>query len=152
MTDGVAFHQRIDQQYSALDEDEQRRFDEMVGRLQRGGIAALPSSDRERASEGRTGASMKLWIVRFSSDVQAVVEEGDGALTVQEITRTGRIQFYQDLTEDAEEEAEAKGNTVPADLPPRTRKMLEALGPATEPLDLDVDTRAWIDAAHEKHK
>ena len=43
-------------------------------------------------------------------------------------------------------------NRVPDDLPPRTRQMLEELGPATDTLDLDDDTQAWIDAAHEKHK
>lgn len=42
-------------------------------------------------------------------------------------------------------------NTVPDELPPRTRRMLREVGPATESLDLDEDTRAWIDAAHEKH-
>jgi hypothetical protein len=30
--------------------------------------------------------------------------------------------------------------------------MLEALGPAEQSLALDADTRAWIEAAHEKHK
>ena len=44
------------------------------------------------------------------------------------------------------------GNRTPDDLPPRTRQMLEELGPATETLDLDADSQAWIDAAHEKHK
>jgi hypothetical protein len=56
-------------------------------------------------------------------------------------------------TEDGDRESAADDyNTVPDDLPPRTRQMVEALGPATETLDLDDDTRAWIDAAHEKHK
>jgi hypothetical protein len=43
-------------------------------------------------------------------------------------------------------------NTVPDDLPPRTRQMVDALGPATTDLDLDEDTEAWVDAMHEKHK
>lgn len=42
-------------------------------------------------------------------------------------------------------------NTVPAVLPPRTRRMLQEVGPVNEPLDLDEDTRDWIDAASEKH-
>lgn len=53
---------------------------------------------------------------------------------------------------DAEDPEEANGNTVPDDLPPRTRETLENLGPATDSLDLDADTQAWVDAAHEKHK
>jgi hypothetical protein len=43
-------------------------------------------------------------------------------------------------------------NTVPDDLPPRTRQMMEALGPATTDLHLDDDTQAWIDAMDKKHK
>ncbi|HHP7238849.1 DUF6364 family protein [Longibacter sp.] len=42
-------------------------------------------------------------------------------------------------------------NIVPEDLPPRTRRMLQDVNPVDEPLDLDDDTRVWIDAAHEKH-
>jgi hypothetical protein len=42
-------------------------------------------------------------------------------------------------------------NIVPEDLPPRTRRMLKDVKPVDEPLDLDDDTRAWIDPAHEKH-
>lgn len=53
---------------------------------------------------------------------------------------------------DATEDPESAGSTVPDDLPPRTRQMLEALGPAEGSLDLDADTQAWVDAAHEKHK
>ena len=49
-------------------------------------------------------------------------------------------------------ESESEKNTVPDDLPPRTRRMVEALGPATTPLDLDEDTQAWVGAMHEKHK
>ena len=97
MTDGVAFHQRIDQQYSALAGDEQRRFDEMVGRLQRGGIDAILPSNRKVASGERAGASRKLWIVRLSSDLRVVVEEAEEILTVREIARRGRLEFYQDL-------------------------------------------------------
>jgi len=43
-------------------------------------------------------------------------------------------------------------NTVPDDLPPRTREMVESLGPATTDLNLDDETSAWVDAMHEKHK
>lgn len=43
-------------------------------------------------------------------------------------------------------------NTVPSDLPPRTRRMLDEIGPATESLDLEEDTRAWMETAHEKLK
>ena len=43
-------------------------------------------------------------------------------------------------------------NTVPDDLTPRSRQMVDALGPATTDLDLDEDTAAWVDAMHEKHK
>jgi hypothetical protein len=50
------------------------------------------------------------------------------------------------------EEERGDLSTVPDDLPPRTRQMVEALGPATDDLELDDDTKAWIDAAHEKHK
>lgn len=42
-------------------------------------------------------------------------------------------------------------NTLPDDLPPRTRRMLRGIKPAAGPLDVDDDTRAWIDAAHVKH-
>lgn len=43
-------------------------------------------------------------------------------------------------------------NTVPDDLPPRTRRMLHETDRATESLNLDEDTRSWIEAAHEKHE
>lgn len=43
-------------------------------------------------------------------------------------------------------------NRVPEDLPPRTGRMLQEVGPASGSLDVDEETRAWIDAAHEKHK
>ena len=56
-------------------------------------------------------------------------------------------------TESADAEAQTDPlNTVPPNLPPRTRRMLDETGPATESLDLDADTRAWVAAAHEKHK
>ena len=60
------------------------------------------------------------------------------------------------LREHADQYDEGSGKDTaghaPDDLPPRTRQMLEELGPATETLDLDADTQAWVDAAHEKHK
>ena len=43
-------------------------------------------------------------------------------------------------------------NTVPDDLPPRTRQMVNALAPATTDLDLDDNTETWVDAMHKKHK
>lgn len=43
-------------------------------------------------------------------------------------------------------------NSVPSELPPRTERMIAEIGPATESLDLDEDTQAWVEAAHEKHK
>ncbi len=43
-------------------------------------------------------------------------------------------------------------DSIPDDLPPRTRQMVNALGPATTDLDLDEDTKAWVDAMHDKHK
>lgn len=43
-------------------------------------------------------------------------------------------------------------NTVPDDLPSRTRQMVDTLGPATTDLDLDEDTEAWVDAMHKKHQ
>lgn len=42
-------------------------------------------------------------------------------------------------------------NTIPEDLPPRTRRMLQDIRSVDDPLDLDEDTRAWMEAAHEKH-
>jgi hypothetical protein len=48
--------------------------------------------------------------------------------------------------------SKADKNTVPDDLPPRTRQMVNALNPAPTDLDLDDDTAAWVDAMHEKHK
>jgi hypothetical protein len=42
----------------------------------------------------------------------------------------------------ARESAVDDYNTVPDDLPSRTRQMVEALDPAAETLDLNVDTRA----------
>jgi hypothetical protein len=54
--------------------------------------------------------------------------------------------------DDSDPESRAENSTVPDNLPPRTRQMVEALGPATTDLDLDEDTEAWVDAMHEKHK
>lgn len=63
-----------------------------------------------------------------------------------------RLLLHEDMESSEAEEQTVNHSTVPDDLPPRTRQMVEALGPATEALDLDDDTQAWIDAAHEKHK
>ena len=97
MTDGVVFHQRIDQQYNALDQDEQQRFDTMVGRLQRGGIRSVPASKRKVLSHPGADADHTLWVLRLSSDLRVIVEEAEEALMVREIARKGRIQFYRDL-------------------------------------------------------
>lgn len=43
-------------------------------------------------------------------------------------------------------------NTVPDDLPPRTRQMVNALNPAPTDLDLDEDTEARVNAMQEKHE
>lgn len=43
-------------------------------------------------------------------------------------------------------------NTVPDDLPPRTRQMLDALAPPKTDLNLDDDTQARVDAMHKKHE
>lgn len=99
MTDGVAFHQRIDQQYNALDEEEQRRFDAMVGRLQRGGIPSVPASKRKVLSGYDVDTVDRLWAIRLSPDLRVIIEESDELLTVREIARRGRIQFYRDLAE-----------------------------------------------------
>lgn len=59
------------------------------------------------------------------------------------------------LLRDSEENAsepDPDKKIVSDELPPRTRKMVEALGSAMATLDLDSDTEAWVDAMHEKHK
>jgi len=63
-----------------------------------------------------------------------------------------RLLLREPKGDDSASESASDKNTVPADLPPRTRKMVDALGPATTDLDLDEDTEAWVDAMHEKHK
>jgi len=63
-----------------------------------------------------------------------------------------RLLLRETAGEGSRTEPESDNNTVPDDLPPRTREMVEVLGPATTSLDLDDDTKAWIDAMHEKHK
>lgn len=97
MPEGVAFHQRIDQQYNALDREEQQQFDEMVGQLQRGGIRSVPTSKRTVLSVSGADAAQKLWAIRLSPDLRVIVEESGDGLTVREIARKGRIQFYRDL-------------------------------------------------------
>ena len=63
-----------------------------------------------------------------------------------------RLLLREPNGNDSGTELASDKNTVPGDLPPRTRKMVDALGPATTDLDLDEDTEAWVDAMHEKHK
>lgn len=98
MADEVAFHQRISQQYNSLDEREQRRFDEMVGRLQRGGIFSIPASKRKAISGRDVRDVDNLWVIDLSPDLRLIVDESDQKLTVREIARKGRIGFYRDLT------------------------------------------------------
>jgi len=62
-----------------------------------------------------------------------------------------RLLLREPNGDDDETGAASDKNTVPDDLPPRTRQMVDALGPATTDLDLDEDTEAWVDAMHEKH-
>jgi antitoxin component of RelBE/YafQ-DinJ toxin-antitoxin module len=63
-----------------------------------------------------------------------------------------RLLLREPNGDDSGMESMPDENTVPDDLPPRTRQMVDALGPATTDLDLDDDTEAWVDAMHEKHK
>jgi len=63
-----------------------------------------------------------------------------------------RLLLREPNGDDSGMESMSDENTVPDDLPPRTRQMVDALGPATTDLDLDDDTEAWVDAMHEKHK
>lgn len=61
--------------------------------------------------------------------------------------------LLRESTEDVSKtETTSDNTTIPEDLPPRTRQMVDALGPASMDLDLDDDTEAWVDAMHEKHK
>ena len=98
MTNAVTFHQRIDQQYNSLAEEDRRRFDELIGRLQREGIFSVPASKRRAVTPKRdAGPVQNLWILRLSPDLRVIVEESERTLTVREIARKGRIQFYRDL-------------------------------------------------------
>jgi hypothetical protein len=63
-----------------------------------------------------------------------------------------RLLLREPNRDDSEPESAPDKNTIPDDLPPRTRQIVDALGPATTDLDLDEDAKAWIDAMHEKHK
>jgi hypothetical protein len=63
-----------------------------------------------------------------------------------------RLLLRESNGADSGPESASDKNTIPDDLPPRTRQMVDALGPATTELDLDEDTEAWVDAMHEKHK
>lgn len=63
-----------------------------------------------------------------------------------------RLLLREPNGEDSKMDSASDKNTVPDDLPPRTRQMVDALGPATTDLDLDEDTEAWVNAMHEKHK
>ncbi|MFB6247590.1 MAG: DUF6364 family protein [Salinibacter sp.] len=63
-----------------------------------------------------------------------------------------RLLLREPNGEDSKMDSASDKNTVPDDLPPRTRQMVDALGPATTDLDLDEDTEDWVNAMHEKHK
>ncbi|PSQ95997.1 MAG: hypothetical protein BRD55_08075 [Bacteroidetes bacterium SW_9_63_38] len=63
-----------------------------------------------------------------------------------------RLLLREPNGDDPSPEPASDTNTVPDDLPPRTREMVDALGPATTDLELDADTEAWVDAMHEKHR
>jgi len=63
-----------------------------------------------------------------------------------------RLLLREPNGEDSKMDSASDKNTVPDDLPPRTRQMVDALGPATTDLDLNEDTEAWVNAMHEKHK
>lgn len=63
-----------------------------------------------------------------------------------------RLLLRESNGDDPGPESSSDKNTIPDDLPPRTRQMVDALGPATTELDLDEDTEAWVEAMHEKHK
>lgn len=63
-----------------------------------------------------------------------------------------RLLLREPNRDDSRPESASDKDTVPDDLPPRTRQMVDALGPATADLDLDEDTAAWVDAMHEKHQ
>jgi hypothetical protein len=63
-----------------------------------------------------------------------------------------RLLLHEPNGEDSKTDSASDQNTVPDDLPPRTRQMVDALGPATTDLDLDEDTEVWVNAMHEKHK
>jgi len=80
--------------------------------------------------------------------VSKIVEQHFRALLHEETDRS-----EESHTASADSEAQTDPlNTVPSDLPPRTRRMLDEIGPATASLDLDADIRAWVEAAHQKHK
>lgn len=80
--------------------------------------------------------------------VSKIVEQHFRALLHEETDRS-----EESHTASADSEAQTDPlNTVPSDLPARTQRMIDEIGPTSESLDLDEDTQAWIDAAHEKHK
>ena len=88
---------------------------------------------------------------RVKEQAKRLAEERDTS-----VSKIVEDYFRLLLREHADQYDEGSGeNTAghaPDNLPPRTRQMLEELGPATDTLDLDADTQTWIDAAHEKHK
>jgi len=86
---------------------------------------------------------------RRGTTVSKIMEEHLRVLLHEE---TGRSEGKEADSMDSDARASESLNTVPSDLPPRTQRMHDEIGPATESLDLDEDTRAWVEAAHEKHK
>ena len=57
--------------------------------------------------------------------------------------------YFRLLADEAEWPDVADGKV--GDLPPHTRALKERLGRPAPPVDLDEDTRAWVDAAAKKH-
>lgn len=51
---------------------------------------------------------------------------------------------------EAKNESEATADS-PSPLPPRIQKLKDRLGRPAPPVEVDEDTRAWIDAAADKH-
>jgi len=62
-----------------------------------GGIRSVPPSKRTVLSTSGADTAQKLWAIRLSPDLRVIVEDSGDVLTVREIARKGRIQFYRDL-------------------------------------------------------
>lgn len=60
------------------------------------------------------------------------------------------VEDYFRLLSGEKEQLNTAGGDA-GDLPPHTRALRDRLGQPAPPVDVDEDTRAWIDAAAEKH-